>query len=42
MSGDAEHLWIHIVEGELLCRDRVHFVLQRETNTTPVTCYWLF
>lgn len=32
MSGDTQHLWIHILQGELLYRDCIHFILQKENN----------
>lgn len=41
MSGDTEHLWFHVVHGELPRRDRVHFVLQREANAVGGGRYWL-
>lgn len=38
MSGDTEHLGVYVLNGKLLCGDRVHFILQRETNVLQIAC----
>lgn len=30
VSGDTKHLGIYILNGELFCRDCIHFILQKE------------
>lgn len=38
MSGDTQHLWVYVLNGELFCRNCIHFILQRETNVFQIAC----
>lgn len=38
VSGDAQDFRVYILNGELICRNRVHFILHREKDVFKAPC----